>query len=195
MVSQVAQHTPGFSATTPPSVIRRADSIPHEILVARLAVPAPLRTSLAPRLIASLRAATTTPVEPSDAYLTHFSGGIGLPVIMASRLPQRHFEACSMFIRICGPQSLLTSFEAVSNRCENAIRPFVVGRKAWLFSDTAAGAHASTVIYSLVQTAKANGLEPYFWLRRVLRDLPAAKTGEEVAALLPWNLHRTDLTS
>ena len=81
-----------------------------------------------------------------------------------------------------------------NNRCENAIRPFVVGRKSWLFADTAAGAHASAVIYSLVQTAKANGLEPYAWLRRLLRDLPAAKTVEDVAALLPWNLQMTDLT-
>lgn len=80
-----------------------------------------------------------------------------------------------------------------NNRCENAIRPFVMGRKAWLFSDTPAGAHASAVIYSLVQTAKANGLEPYTWLRRVLRDLPTAKTVEEVEALLPWNLRLTDL--
>jgi len=80
-----------------------------------------------------------------------------------------------------------------NNRCENAIRPFVVGRKAWLFSDTPAGAHASAVIYSLVQTAKANGLEPYTWLRRVLRDLPAAKSVEAVEALLPWNLRIADL--
>ena len=81
-----------------------------------------------------------------------------------------------------------------NNRCENAIRPFVIGRKAWLFSDTPAGAHASAVIYSLVQTAKANGLEPYAWLRRVLRDLPAAKTVEDVEALLPWNLRIPDLS-
>ncbi len=80
-----------------------------------------------------------------------------------------------------------------NNRCENAIRPFVIGRKAWLFSDTPAGAHASAVIYSLAQTAKANGLEPYTWLRRVLRDLPAAKSVEAVEALLPWNLRLTDL--
>ena len=78
-----------------------------------------------------------------------------------------------------------------NNRCENAIRPFVVGRRAWLFSDTPAGAHASAVIYSLVETAKANGVEPYTWLRRVLRDLPAAKTVEDVEALLPWNLNDT----
>lgn len=82
-----------------------------------------------------------------------------------------------------------------NNRCENAIRPFVVGRKAWLFSDTPAGANASAIIYSMVETAKANGLEPYTWLRRVLRDLPAAKSLEEIEALLPWNLHAMDLTS
>jgi len=81
-----------------------------------------------------------------------------------------------------------------NNRCENAIRPFVMGRKAWLFSDTPAGAHASAVIYSLVQTAKANGLEPYAWLRRVLRELPAAKTVDAVEALLPWNVRIPDLS-
>jgi hypothetical protein len=81
-----------------------------------------------------------------------------------------------------------------NNRCENAIRPFVIGRKAWLFSDTPAGAHSSAVIYSLVQTAKANGLEPYAWLRRVLRGLPAANTVEAVEALLPWNVRIADLS-
>jgi transposase len=75
-----------------------------------------------------------------------------------------------------------------NNRCENAIRPFVVGRKGWLFSDTTAGAHASAVIYSLVQTAKVNGWEPYVWLQHVLRDLPKTKSVDEVEALLPWNL-------
>ena len=80
-----------------------------------------------------------------------------------------------------------------NNRCENAIRPFVVGRKGWLFSDTPAGANASALIYSLIETAKANGLEPYAWLRRVLRDLPAAKTVDDVEALLPWNLQAQDL--
>ncbi len=82
-----------------------------------------------------------------------------------------------------------------NNRVENVIRPFVIGRKAWLFSDTPAGANASAVIYSLLQTAKANGHEPYAWLRRVMRDLPAARTVEEIEALLPWNLHAMDLTS
>lgn len=81
-----------------------------------------------------------------------------------------------------------------NNRAENSIRPFVVGRRSWLFSDTPAGAHASAVIYSLVETAKANGVEPYAWLRRVLRELPAAKTVEDVEALLPWNLRLPEIS-
>ncbi len=51
-----------------------------------------------------------------------------------------------------------------NNRCENAIRPFVIGRKNWLFSDTPAGATASANLYSLIETAKANGLEPHAYL-------------------------------
>ena len=70
----------------------------------------------------------------------------------------------------------------------------MVGRKGWLFSDTPADANASAIIYSMVETAKANGLDPYAWLRRVMRELPAARTVEEIEALLPWNLHAVDLT-
>jgi transposase len=75
-----------------------------------------------------------------------------------------------------------------NNPAENAIRPFVVGRKAWLFADTQAGAHASALIYSLLETAKANGMEPYLWLRTVLQALPTATSIEHFEALLPWNL-------
>jgi transposase len=64
-----------------------------------------------------------------------------------------------------------------------------------LFSDTPAGAHARAVIYSLLQTAKASGVESYLWLRRVLRELPAATTVDDVEALLPWNFHDTELTT
>ena len=80
-----------------------------------------------------------------------------------------------------------------NNRCENAIRPFVVGRKAWLFSDTPAGANASAIIYSLVETAKANGIEPYTWLRHVLEHLPAARSADVMEKLLPWNFHAATL--
>jgi transposase len=80
--------------------------------------------------------------------------------------------------------------EVDNNRCENALRPFVLGRKAWLFSDTPAGAEASARLYGLIETAKANGCEPYAYLRRVFTDLPKATTLAEVDALLPWNVAR-----
>ncbi len=76
-----------------------------------------------------------------------------------------------------------------NNRAENAIRPFVVGRKAWMFSATPAGAHASALIYSLIETAKANGVEPYAWLAHVMRTIPSAKTADDYEALMPWSFH------
>ena len=74
---------------------------------------------------------------------------------------------------------------------ENAIRPFAVGRRAWLFSDTSRGARASATCYSLVESAKANGLEPYDYLTRVLSDIADADTLEKLEALLPWNMVKT----
>jgi len=80
-----------------------------------------------------------------------------------------------------------------NNPCENAIRPFVIGRKNWLFSDSQAGAHASALIYSLIETAKANGQEPSLWLTEVLSELPYAQTADDYDRLLPWNIHPKDL--
>jgi len=71
---------------------------------------------------------------------------------------------------------------------ENAIRPFAVGRKAWLFADTTRGAHASAAMYSLIETAKANNLEPRAYLLHVLERVGAADTVETLEALLPWNV-------
>ena len=76
---------------------------------------------------------------------------------------------------------------------ENAIRPFVVGRKAWLFSDTPKGAQASGVHYSFIETAKANDIEPYAYLVDVLTRLPYADTVEKLEALLPWNFKKSKL--
>jgi transposase len=75
-----------------------------------------------------------------------------------------------------------------NNRCENAIRPFVIGRKGWMFSDTVHGALASANLYSLVETAKANGIEPHAYLSHVFAQLPYATTVEAFEALLPWNV-------
>ena len=80
-----------------------------------------------------------------------------------------------------------------NNRAENAIRPFVVGRKNWLFAATPDGAHASAAIYSIIETAKANGLEPYWYLRYLFERLPKAKTTEEYKALLPHCVDRSQI--
>ncbi len=77
-----------------------------------------------------------------------------------------------------------------TNRVENAIRPFVVGRKAWLFADTVAGAKASANLYGLIETAKANGIEPWRYLNYLFEVLPAVTSADEVEALLPQNVDR-----
>jgi len=80
-----------------------------------------------------------------------------------------------------------------NNDAENAIRPFVVGRKNWLFSGNPEGARASAVLFSLVETAKANGLEPYHYLRYLFEKLPMAETTEDYKSLLPQNLNPDQL--
>lgn len=77
-----------------------------------------------------------------------------------------------------------------NNAAENAIRPFTVGRKNWLFADTPKGASASAAIYSLVETAKANGLNVYAYLQHLLLYMPSAEWQqypEELDELLPWS--------
>lgn len=72
-----------------------------------------------------------------------------------------------------------------NNLVENAIRPFVVGRKNWLFSGSPNGAHASAAIYSIIESAKANGLEPYWYLRYLFDKLPACKSDDEIRSIMP----------
>ena len=80
-----------------------------------------------------------------------------------------------------------------NNMAENTIRPFVIGRKNWLFSGTPEGAAASAAIYSLVETAKANDLEPYWYLRYLFENLPDAMTEDDYKALLPQYLDKSQL--
>jgi len=75
-----------------------------------------------------------------------------------------------------------------NNLAENAIRPFVIGRKNWLFSQSVKGVKASANLYSLIETAKSNGLEPYAYLRVLFSELPKATTVEEIEVLLPGNI-------
>jgi transposase len=77
------------------------------------------------------------------------------------------------------------SYEIDNNEIENAIRPFALGRKNWLFSATVEGAEASANLYSLIETAKANAIEPYQYLRYIFERLPQAQTIDDFEALLP----------
>jgi transposase len=78
--------------------------------------------------------------------------------------------------------------ELSTNAVERAIRPFVIGRKGWLFADTPRGATASARLYSLVETAKANGIEPFKYLKQVFTLLAAADETFDIAELLPWRI-------
>lgn len=76
--------------------------------------------------------------------------------------------------------------EIDNNRSERAVKPFVIGRKNWMFSDRVRGAEAGANIYSLIETCKANGVEPYSYLRYLLKTLPITH-GDDLEALLPYN--------
>ena len=69
------------------------------------------------------------------------------------------------------------------------MKPFVIGRKNWMFSNTANGARVSAMLYSIIETAKANGLIPFDYLRHVLQAI--AENPEDIDALLPWNIDLT----
>ena len=78
--------------------------------------------------------------------------------------------------------------EIDNNLAENTIRPFVIGRKNWLFSQSVKGVKASANLYSLIETAKANGLEPYAYLRTLFTELPQALSVEDIEKLLPGSI-------
>lgn len=78
---------------------------------------------------------------------------------------------------------------SISNQvAENSIRPFAISRKNFLFAVSPQGAHASARLYSLVQTAKMNNLNPYDYLCHVFKELPKATSVEQIESLLPWNV-------
>ena len=78
-----------------------------------------------------------------------------------------------------------------NNACENAIRPFVLGRKNWLFNKSPEGAESSCGMYSLIESSKQNGLEPLKYLRELFEKVPYAVLPEDWEKLLPWNIFTT----
>ncbi len=81
-----------------------------------------------------------------------------------------------------------------NNDCERAIKPFVIGRKNWLFSKSQKGAEASSLIFSIIETCKANNVNTYHYLRYLFENIHKAKNEEELRAILPYNLDTRDLT-
>jgi transposase len=80
--------------------------------------------------------------------------------------------------------------ELSNNRAENAIRPFVIGRKGWLFADTKKGAQASAVVYSIVETAKVNKLNTYMYLVHLFTKMPETDFKTDPSLLedfMPWS--------
>jgi hypothetical protein len=73
-----------------------------------------------------------------------------------------------------------------NNRAERGVKPLVLGRKNWLFCNTPKGAESSVIMYSIVETAKANGLNPYCYIEYLLDTLPNIRSNE-IANLLPWS--------
>ncbi|MEN8133135.1 MAG: IS66 family transposase [Pseudomonadota bacterium] len=81
-----------------------------------------------------------------------------------------------------------------NNKAERHIRPIATGRKVWLFAQSEAGAKATATWYSIVETAKANGLEPHWYLRKIFEEMPVyLRDGKLVDDLLPWNIDPEEL--
>lgn len=78
--------------------------------------------------------------------------------------------------------------EIDNNTSERAIKPFVIGRKNWMFSNSMQGAEASAAIFSLMETCKAHKVNPYHYFRYVLGEIVHAKTIEQLETLLPYNI-------
>lgn len=81
------------------------------------------------------------------------------------------------------------ALEIDNNLVENLIRPFALGRKNWLYSGSPRGAHASALFYSLIATAKANGLNPFNYLKTLFENIRSCRTAEDYIALLPYALN------
>lgn len=82
-----------------------------------------------------------------------------------------------------------------NNLVENAVRPFVIGRKNYLFHGSPTGADASASLYSIIETAKINGHEPFYYLYYLFSKLPFVKNDADYRALLPFNVSRKEIHS
>lgn len=84
--------------------------------------------------------------------------------------------------------------EVNTNWIERRIKPFVIGRRAWLFADTPNGIEASAMVYSVIETCDLNNIDPFSWLNKAFTDLPYAQTSAHYEALWPWNFKERLIT-
>jgi len=80
--------------------------------------------------------------------------------------------------------------EFSNNHMERAVKPFVIGRKNWLFANSVPGAEAAAIIYSLIETCKANKIATYDYLVYAFANLPLCKTLADYEAILPFNIEK-----
>lgn len=85
--------------------------------------------------------------------------------------------------------------EIDNNKSERSIKPFVIGRKNWLFHGNNIGAHAGSILFSLIETCKQHKVDVFSWLKYVLTNIYQAETIEQLEKLLPYNIDSTLLTS
>ena len=83
--------------------------------------------------------------------------------------------------------------EIDNNLTERSIKPFVIGRKNWLFFDSTKGASSGAIIYSLIETCKAHKIEPYAYLKYILGKIRHCKTDTDYNKLLPFNVDQAEL--
>ena len=177
-----------------PSDVAALTALLHSVVAAHndVKTQAPVTATLPPQPLPKSNASAELLARQTHSVSALAALRVWLDKTLPGVTPKSALGTALLYLRDCWPRLMRYTergdLPIDNNRAENAIRPFVIGRKAWLFSDTVAGANASAVIYSVLETAKANGVEPYPWRRRVLPDLPAAKTVDDVEALLPWNM-------
>ena len=85
--------------------------------------------------------------------------------------------------------------EMDTNLVENAIRPFALGRRNWLFKGSESGGKASSITYSILLTCKANNIEPYAYLKYLLYKIPKINSADELVKLLPYNIQKDELSN
>ena len=98
----------------------------------------------------------------------------------------KHWESLTQYIHD-------GRLEIDNNRSERAIKPFVIGRKNWLFNSTTAGAHASSILFSLVQTCKEHNVDVFAYFKYALEKAPKCNNTHDFEKLLPYNLSPTEL--